>query len=86
MDVKAHFKIAICDQLFPHETVVEDDCYGMTWCIPRIVTNALSLHTVADYQQLMKKALKPGAKIMVNELPKKIVPVRILMFSIWDDW
>ena len=85
MDVKAHFKIAICDQLFPCETVVEDDCYEMTWCIPRIVTNALSLHTVANYQQLMKKALKakePRAKIMVHELPKKIVPVRILMFSI----
>ena len=74
----------ICDQLFPREAVVEDDRYEMTWCIPRIVTNALSLHTVADYRQLVKKALKakePGAKILVDELPK-IAPVIFVMFSI----
>ena len=74
----------ICDQLFPREAVVEYDRYEMTWCIPRIVTNALSLHTVADYQQLVKKALKakePGAKILVDELPK-IAPVIFVMFSI----
>jgi len=78
-DVKAHLKIAICDLLFPQQAIVEDDCYDMTWCIPRVVTNPLSLYTVADYQQLVKKALKakePGAKILIDELPK-IVLVRI---------
>jgi len=84
VDVKAHLKIVICDQLFPQEAVVEDNCYEMTWCIPHIVTNALSLYTVADYQQLVKNALKgkePGVKILVDELPK-IVSVRIATFMI----
>ena len=83
VDVKAHLKIAICNQLFPQDAVVEDDRFEMTWCIPRIVTNALSLHTVADYEQLVKKALKakePGVKILVDELPK-IAPVSIVTFS-----
>jgi hypothetical protein len=69
MDVKAHLKITICNHLFPQDAVVKDDHFEMTWCIPRIVTNALSLHTVADYQQLVKKALKakePGVKILVD--------------------
>ena len=80
VDVKAHLKIEICNQLFPQDAVVEDDRFEMTWCIPRIVTNALSLHTVADYQQLVKAALKakePGVKVLVDELPK-IAPVSIV--------
>ena len=85
VDVKAHLKIALCDLLFPQQAVVKDDLYDMTWCIPHIVTNPLSLHTVADYQQLVKKALlkakEPGVKILVDELPK-ITPVRFVIFSI----
>ena len=45
----------------------------MTWCIPRVVTDTLSLHTEPDYQHLMKKALKckePGVKILVDEVAK----------------
>lgn len=87
VDVKAHSKIVICDQLFPQEAIVEDNCYEMTWCIPCIVTNALSLHTVADYQQFVKNALKgkePGVKILVDELPK-IVSVRIVTSMIQND-
>jgi len=34
VDIKAHLKIVICDQLFPQEAVVEDNRYEMTWCIP----------------------------------------------------
>jgi len=86
VDVKAHLKIAICDLLFPHQAVVEDDRYEMTWSIPRIVTNPLSLHTIADHQQLVKKALKvkePGVKILVDELPK-ITLVKIVIFSIFN--
>ena len=81
VDVKGRLKIAICDLLFPQQVVVDDDCYDMTWCIPRVVTNTLPLHTEADHQQLVKKALKckePGAKILVDELAK-IAPVRIVM-------
>lgn len=72
VDVKAQLKIAICDLLFPQLAVVEDARYDMTWCIPRIVTNPLFLHSVANYQQLVKKALKakePNVKILVDELP-----------------
>ena len=84
VDVKAHLKIAICNQLFPQDAIVEDDRFEMTWFIPGIVTNALSLHTVANYQQLVKKALKakePGVKILVDELPK-LVPVSIATSSV----
>ena len=83
VDVKARLKIAICDLLFPQQVIVDDDCYDMTWCIPRVVTNNLALHTEADYQHLVKKALKckePGAKILVDELAK-IAPVRYMMIS-----
>ena len=61
------------NQLFPQDAIVEDNHFEMTWCIPHIVTNTLSLHTVANYEQLVKRALKakePGVKILVNELPK----------------
>ena len=83
VDVKAQLKIAICDLLFPQQVVVDDDCYDMTWCIPRVVTYTLSLHTEADYQHLMKKALKckePGVKILVDEVAK-IAPVRSVKIS-----
>jgi hypothetical protein len=87
VDVKAHLKITICNQLFLQDAVVEDDYFEMTWCIPCIVTNALSLHTVANYQQLVKKALKakePGVKILVDKLPKN-APVSIVTFSVRND-
>ena len=81
VDVKAHLKIAICDLLFP---VAEDADYDMAWYIPCVVTNPLSLHTVADYQQLVKKALKvkePSVKIMVEELTKVGLVVRFVIFK-----
>ena len=71
MDIHAHLKIAICDLLFPQQAVVEDDRYEMTWSIPRVVPQALSLASAADYDQLVKKALKmkePGVKILVDEM------------------
>ena len=45
IDVKAQLKIAICDLHFLQQVVVDDDCYNMTWCIPHVVTDILSLHT-----------------------------------------
>jgi hypothetical protein len=71
MDLHGHLKITICDLLFPQQAVVGDDRYEMTWCIPRHVPQALSLATTADYNQLVKKALKmkePGVKILVDEI------------------
>ena len=73
IDVKAQLKIAICDLHFLQQVVVDDDCYNMTWCIPHVVTDTLSLHTEPDYQHFMKKALKckePGVKILVDEVAK----------------
>ena len=78
IDVKAQLKIAICDLHFLQQVAVDDDCYNMTWCIPCVVTDTLSLHTEPDYQHLMKKALKckePGVKILVDEVAK-FAPVR----------
>ena len=87
VDVKARLKIAICDLLFPQQAVVDDDCYDIAWCIPRVVTNNLALDTEADYQHLVKKALKckePGAKILVDELAR-IAPVRNMMILTIND-
>ena len=51
-------KGAICDLLFPEQAVVDNNKYKMTWCIPHIVPQALSLVSTADYNLLIKKALK----------------------------
>ena len=56
IDVKAQLRIAICDLHLLQQVVVDDDCYNMTWCIPHVVTDTLSLHTEPDYQHLMKNS------------------------------
>ena len=81
VNAKALLKVAICDLLFLQQAIVEDNRFDMTWSIPHIVTNALSLHTEVDYQQLVAKALKgkePNVKISVKELPR-IIPIRLVI-------
>jgi len=71
MDLYGRLKITICDLLFPQQAVFGDDRYEVTWCIPRHVPQALSLALTADYDQLVKKALKmkePSVKILVDEM------------------
>jgi hypothetical protein len=70
IDMCGMVKRAVCDLLFPEQAVVDDDRYEMTWCIPRVVPQALSLASTADYDLLIKKVLKmkdPNGKILVDE-------------------
>jgi hypothetical protein len=70
IDMRGMVKRAVCDLLFPEQAVVDDDRYEMTWCIPRVVPQALSLTLTADYDLLIKKALKmkdPNVKILVDK-------------------
>ena len=63
-------KGAICDLLFPEQAVVDNNKYKMTWCIPHVVPQALSLVSTTDYNLLIKKALKmkdPNVKILVDK-------------------
>ncbi|KAF8955219.1 hypothetical protein BDZ97DRAFT_1674510 [Flammula alnicola] len=71
-----HFKIAICDLLFPKDAVVVDDAFEMTWTIPRIAPGPFALNTDAHYAQLINKVSKksPMARIIVNEVQKTAEP------------
>jgi len=79
IDAKARFKIIVSDLLFPDQAVVADNAFKLTWAIPRIQTNPVSLKSEADYNQLIKKALQaknPAARILVDEVEND--PVRNL--------
>ena len=62
-------KGAICDLFFSEQAVVDNNKYKMTWCIPYIVPQALSLVSTADYNLLIKKPLdeNPNVKILVDK-------------------
>jgi len=71
IDAKARFKIVVSDLLFPDQAVIADNAFKLTWAIPRIQTNPVSLKSEADYNQLVKKALQaknPAARILVDEV------------------
>ena len=71
IDAKAHFKIAICDLLFPEQAVVADEAFEMTWSIPRVAPGPYMLKTEAQYKQLIGKVSKmknPTARILVNKV------------------
>ena len=76
IDAKAHFKIIISNLLFPDQAVITDDAYKLTWAIPHIQTNPVSLKSKNDYNQLVKKALQaknPAARILVDEVGNDLV-------------
>ena len=71
IDAKARFKIVVSDLLFPDQAVIADNAFKLTWAIPCIQTNPVSLKSEADYNQLVKKALQaknPAARILVDEV------------------
>jgi len=71
IDAMAHFKIAICDLLFPQQAVVADEAFEMTWPIPCVAPGPFMLKTEAQYKQLTSKASpmkNPTARILVNEV------------------
>ena len=78
IDAKARFKITtISDLLFPHHAVVADNAFKLTWAIPHIQPNPISLKSENDYHQLVKKALQsknPAACIFVDEVESDLVP------------
>ena len=78
IDVKAQLKIAICDLHFLQQVVVDDDCYNMTWCIPHVVTDTLSLHTEPDYQHFMKKALKCKPNLLQSQKAGSVLASSII--------
>jgi hypothetical protein len=49
IDAKACFKIIVSNLLFPDQAVVADNAFKLTWAIPRIQTNPVSLKSEADY-------------------------------------
>ena len=56
----------------------ECDCnaFKLTWAVPRIQTNSVSLKSKTDYNQLVKKALQaknPAAHILVDEAENDLV-------------
>ena len=76
IDAKARFKIIISDLLFPDQAVITDNSFKLTWAIPRIQTNPVSLKSEIDYNQLIKKALlvkNPAARILVDEVENDLV-------------
>lgn len=76
IDAKARFKITISDLLFPNHAVVADNAFKLTWAIPRIQPNPISLKSENDYHQLVKKALQsknPAARIFVDEVETNLV-------------
>ena len=71
IDAKTRFKIIVSDLLFSDQAVVADNAFKLTWAIPRIQTNPISLKSETDYNQLVKKALQaknPAACILVDEV------------------
>jgi len=71
IDAMAHFKIAICDLLFPQQVVIADEAFEMTWSIPCVAPGPFMLKTEAQYKQLISKASpmkNPTARILVNEV------------------
>jgi hypothetical protein len=87
IDAKARFKIVVSDLLFPDQAVVADNAFKLTWAIPRIQTNPVSLKSEADYNQLIKKALQaknPAARILVDEVENDLVQnlIRLTIQSI----
>ena len=76
IDAKARFKIVISDLLFPGQAVITDNAFKLTWAIPCIQTNPISLKSKTDYNQLIKKALQvknPAAHILVDEVENDLV-------------
>jgi len=71
IDVMTHFKIAICDLLFPQQAVIADEAFEVTWSIPRVAPGPFMLKMEAQYKQLISKASSmknPTAQILVNEV------------------
>ena len=84
-------KGAICDLLFPEQAVVDNNKNKMTWCIPHVVLWALSLVSTADYNLLIKKALKmkdPNVKILVDKRAGNTVQNEwvVLIFSLTNHY
>ena len=75
LDFYACLKIKACDVLFPGQVAVGDDAYEIMFCIPHHVPNPLPLSTVADYDHLVKNALRqqqPTVKIIIKEITHQV--------------
>ena len=71
LDAMAHFKIAICDLLFPQQAVIADEAFEVTWSIPRVAPGPFMLKMEVQYKQLISKASStknPTVQILINEV------------------
>lgn len=71
VDFWGQIKIKITDILFPHQPIVGDDYFKVTYTISRHVPNPLPLGSEGDYGHLIKNALKisvdPKVKVIVHQ-------------------